>query len=144
MTRAFFDTNVLIYLFDNRYPDKKAKAQDVFNRAVSSEQAHLSTQVLQEFYVTVTRKLPEPLPFEEAETQVRDFAKLPLVRVDAPLIVAAIARGRALSLSLSLSLSLWDALIIEAALKAGAERLLTEDLQDGQVIDGLRVENPFL
>lgn len=138
MTRTFFDTSVLIYLFDNRHPDKKSKAQDVFSRAVSSDQARLSTQVLQGFYVTVTRKLPEPLPFEEAEARVRDFARLPLIQVDAPLILASIARGKARSFSF------WDALIVEAALKAGAERLLTEDLQHGRVIEGLRVENPFL
>ena len=138
MTHTFFDTNVLIYLFDNRYPDKKSKAQEVFNRAVGSDLASISTQVLQEFYVTVTRKLPDPLALEEAEARVRDFSQLPLVRVDAPLILAAIARGRALSFSF------WDALIVEAALKAGADRLLTEDLQHGQVIDELRVENPFL
>ena len=138
MSRVFFDTNVLIYLFDKRYPDKKSTAQEVFDRAVSVDKAHLSTQVLQEFYVNVTRKLPEPLPFEEAAARVRDFAQLPLVRVDSALILAAIARGRALSFSF------WDALIVEAALKAGADRLLTEDLQDGQLIDGLRVENPFI
>jgi predicted nucleic acid-binding protein len=91
---------------------------------------------LQEFYVNVTRKLASPLPPEVAEARVRDFSGLPLVQVDPSLILAAIARSR--------GFSFWDALIVEAALTAGAGCLLTEDLQHGQEIEGLRVENPFL
>ena len=138
MTRSFFDTNVLVYLFDNAEPEKKARAQEVLWREMETGRAALSTQVLQEFYVNVTRKLASPLPSEVAEERVRDFSGLPLVRVDASLILAAIARSR------SQSFSFWDALIVEAALLAGADRLLTEDLQHGQEIEGLRVENPFL
>jgi predicted nucleic acid-binding protein len=110
----------------------------VLQREIEAGRAALSTQVLQEFYVNVTRKLASPLPPEMAEARVRDFSLLPLVRVDAPLILAAIARSR------SLGFSFWDALILEAALSTGAGRLLTEDLQHGQEIEGLRVENPFL
>ncbi len=138
MTRSFFDTNVLVYLFDNSEPEKKARAQEVFEREVEAGRAALSTQVLQEFYVNTTRKLASPLPSEVAEARVRDLSRLSLVRVDASLILAAIARSRALGFSF------WDALIVEAALMGGADRLLTEDLQHGQVIEGLRVENPFL
>jgi predicted nucleic acid-binding protein len=98
----------------------------------------VSTQILQEFYVNVTRKLAEPLPVEVAEAQVRDFSRLPLVRVDEVMILAAIERSR------SMFLSFWDALVVEAALRAGARRLLTEDLQHGQRIEELVVENPFL
>ncbi len=138
MTRSFLDTNVLIYLFDRDEPEKKARAQEVFGREIEADRAAVSTQVLQEFYINATRKLRSPLPPEIAEERVRDFSRLPLVQVDAPLILAAIARSRVLVLSF------WDALIVEAALKGGADRLLTEDLQHWQVIEGLRVENPFL
>jgi predicted nucleic acid-binding protein len=138
VTRSFFDTNVLVYLFDNSEPEKKARAQEALHREVAAGRAALSTQVLQEFYVNVTRKLATPLPTEVAEARVRDFSRLPLVRVDAPLILAAIARSR------RMGFSFWDALILEAALAAGADRLLTEDLQHRQEIEGLRVENPFL
>lgn len=138
MTRSFFDTNVLVYLFDNRDPGKKIRAQEVFARESEAGRAVLSTQVLQEFYWAVTRKLASALPAEVAEERVRDFAWLPLVRVDAPMILAAIARGR------NQNFSFWDALIVEAALRVGAGRLLTEDLQHGQKIEGLTVENPFL
>lgn len=138
MSRSFFDTNVLLYLFDNLVPEKKARAQEVLSSEVEAGRAVLSTQVLQEFYVNATRKLAEPLSPEAAEAQVRDFARLPLVRVDEAMILAAIERNR------DMSLSFWDALVVEAALRAGAGRLLTEDLQHGQEMDGLRVENPFL
>lgn len=138
MTRSFFDTNVLVYLFDNGEPEKKAGAQELFEREIEAGRAALSTQVLQEFYVSVTRKLASPLSPEVAEERVRDLSRLPLVRVDASLVLAAIGRSR------RMVLSFWDALILEAALAGGADRLLTEDLQHGQVIEGLRIENPFL
>lgn len=138
MSRSFFDTNVLLYLFDNSVPAKKARAQEVFYDEVEADRAVLSTQILQEFYVNATRKLAEPLSAEAAEEQVRDFARLPLVRTDEVMILAAIERHR------SMSFSFWDALVVEAALRAGADRLLTEDLQHGQEIEDLTVENPFL
>jgi len=138
VSRAFFDTNVLLYLFDNSVPAKKARAQEVFYDEVEAGRAVLSTQILQEFYVNATRKLAEPLSAEAAEEQVRDFARLPLVRTDEVMILAAIERHR------SMSFSFWDALVVEAALRAGTDRLLTEDLQHGQEIEDLTVENPFL
>lgn len=122
----------------NSAPEKKARAQDIFFGEVEAGRAVLSTQILQEFYVNVTRKLAEPLSAEVAEEQVRDFARLPLVRVDESMILAAIERSR------TMSFSFWDTLVVEAALSAGATRLLPEDLQHGQRISGLTVENPFL
>jgi predicted nucleic acid-binding protein len=138
LSRTFFDTNVLVYLFDNREPKKKLRAQSVFAEESGGGRAVVSTQVLQEFYWAVTRKLASPLPEEVAGERVRDFVRLPLVRVHEAIIFAAIERSR------EMSFSFWDALIIEAALTGGADRLLTEDLQHGQKIEGLRVENPFL
>jgi predicted nucleic acid-binding protein len=138
MSRSFLDTNVLLYLFDNSVPERKARAQEVFSEEVEAGRAFLSTQVLQEFYVNVTRKLASPLPEEVAEEMARDLARLPLLRVDESMILSAIKRHR------SMSFSFWDALILEAALEGGADRLLTEDLQHGQKIEGLRVENTFL
>jgi len=125
-------------MYDDDEPRKKARAIDVFDRAVEDNLAVLSTQVLQEFYVNATRKLATPLSQGRAAARVRDFARLPLVRVDEAMILAAIERNT------SMSLSFWDALVVEAALRAGAGRLLTEDLQHGQRIGGLTVENPLL
>ncbi len=138
MSRSFFDTNVLLYMYDDDEPQKKARAIDVFGQAVEDNLAVLSTQVLQEFYVNATRKLAVPLSPERAAARVRDFARLPLVRVDEAMILTAIERSR------SMSLSFWDSLVVEAALRTGAGRLLTEDLQHGQRIGGVTVENPFL
>ena len=138
MTRSFFDTNVLLYMYDDDAPEKKATALEVFEREVEAGRAALSTQVLQEFYVNATRKLERPLSPERAEARVRDLSSLTLVQVDARSILAAIRRSR------GLMLSFWDALIVESALSIGAERLLSEDLQHGQQIEDLRVENPFL
>lgn len=138
MTRSFFDTNVLVYLFDDNEPEKKARAQEVFGREAGAGRACLSMQVLQEFYVSVTRKLASSLSSEVAEERVRDLSRLTLVRVEAAMILSAIVRSR------EYTLSFWDALIVEAALEGGADLLLTEDLQHGQVIEGLRIENPFI
>ena len=97
----------------------------------------LSTQVLQEFYVAVTRKLSVPLEPEVAEEVVRNLSRLPIIGVNAERVISAIGRSR------KMQLSFWDALIIETALSGGANRLLTEDLQHEQAIDGLLIENPF-
>lgn len=138
MGSSFLDTSILLYLFDNGQPSKKAVARELFRTEVRSDRASLSTQVLQEFYVNATRKLSPPLIAEDARARVRDFSVLPLVQVDVALILAAISRSQ------RLQFSFWDALIVEAALKSGADRLFTEDLPHGQVIEGMSVVNPFL
>lgn len=135
--RRFFDTNVLVCLFDASAPAKQDRARKLLQRSVVEGLALLSTQVLQEFFVAVTRKLSVPLPHEQAERVVRDLATLPLVQVDAEMVVRAIAALR------SHRLSFWDSLIVEAALRGGASVLYTEDLRHGQVIQGLTIENPF-
>ena len=134
---AFFDTNLLVYLFDSASPEKQGKARDVFSERAQRDEVLLSTQVLQEFYVTVTRKLASPLSAAQAERLVRDFAAFPVVSTDAPLVVAAVALSR------RHRLSLWDAMIVVAARAGGATELLTEDLQHGQVLEGVRIDNPF-
>ena len=134
---AFFDTNLLVYLFDSASPEKQGKARDVFSERATRDEVLLSTQVLQEFYVTVTRRLAAPLSADQAERLVRDFAAFPVVSTDAPLVVAAVALSR------RHRLSLWHAMIVVAARAGGATELLTEDLQHGQVLEGVRIVNPF-
>ena len=135
--RVFFDTNILVYMFDADDVAKKELACVRFEAEASAGKVLLSTQVLQEFYVSVTRKLSVPLAPETAESIVRDLSLMPIIAIDTERILAAIHRSR------MLRLSFWDALIIEAALAGGADRLLTEDLQHGQTIEGLQIENPF-
>lgn len=133
--KSFLDTNVLVYLFDRDAPAKQARARHIVERVGAD--GVVSTQVLQEFYVSVTRKLGKPLPAAEAESAVHDLSALDVVVVDVPMVKRAIALAR------SDSLSFWDALIVAAARAHGCTRLLSEDLQDGRVFGDLRVENPF-
>jgi predicted nucleic acid-binding protein len=136
--RTFFDTNILVYLFDADAEEKKEQASVLFEKEASAGRALLSTQVLQEFYVVVTRKLLVPLEPEIAEGVVRKLSLLPVIGIDSEKVLSAIGRSQ------RLQLSFWDALIIETALAGGAIRLFTEDLQHGQIIDGLQIENPFI
>ena len=134
--RAFVDTNVLQYLCDVREPVKGRVAEETL-RSLKLGELVLSTQVLQEFVWNVTRKLDPPLPPEEAAQAVAELARNPVVTLDPPLILAAIARSSADGVAF------WDALVVEAALSAGCTRLLTEDLQHGRRFGALVVENPF-
>ena len=97
----------------------------------------MSTQVLGEFYVTVTRKLAMPLPPAEAARAVDSFCRFRVQAVTPELVRSAIRRSQASRLSF------WDSLIVETAQEAGSALLFTEDLQDGQRIDGLQVVDPF-
>jgi predicted nucleic acid-binding protein len=134
---SFFDTNVLVYAFDEASPEKRAIALDLIEEHLVRGNGMISVQVLREFYSAVRRE-PRPLPDEEAAAAVRRLAGFSPVPEDAGMVLKAVRRHR------EMSLSFWAALIVEAALKAGADRLFTEDLQHGQVIEGMRVENPFL
>jgi len=135
--KAFFDTNILVYLFDTGAPAKQRRARELLAQHTLAGETLLSTQVLQEFYVAVTRKLATPLDFDAAYQAVRELAVMPAVRVDVPLILSAI------QLSRSKRLSFWDALIIHSALEGGASILYSEDMQDGQVFETLRIKNPL-
>ena len=135
--RTFLDTNVLVYAFDDADRSKQQHAWSVLEAAGETGDFVVSTQVLQEFYVIATRKIARPLPAADAERVVHRLAALPVVLIDPPLIFAAVAISR------RHQLSLWDALILRAAEESGCTRLLSEDLQDGFEIGGVRVENPF-
>jgi len=135
--RSFVDSNVAVYAADEN-PHVCIK-HETATRLLADEPDDLviSTQVLQEFYVVVTRKLTHPLDEDRAAKAVRGLAKLAVVGVDVPLVLTAIHTSR------TAKLSLWDALIIEAARQAGCVRVYSEDMSHGQVIRGVRVENPF-
>jgi predicted nucleic acid-binding protein len=136
--RVFLDTNVLVYLYDSDAPEKQKRARLLLERHGLPGAAIISTQVLQEFYVTVTRKLAKKLSDEETLLATRSLSRLPLIQVDAAMIFDAIGLAR------EIKVSFWDALIIQSALRAGCETLFTEDLQDGRRVGSLRIENPFL
>jgi len=135
--KTFLDSNVLVYSVDESPAEKAKHERAIELLSAYPEDLVVSTQVLQEFYVVTTRKLKTPLTEERAARAVRGLAKLDVIGVDAPLVLAAVDTSRLVQLSF------WDALIIEAASRAGCERVLSEDLNAGQVIHGVRIENPF-
>ncbi len=137
MTPTFFDTNVLVYLFDADAAAKQARARELFAEAANNGEFLISTQVLQEFYVVTTTKLAVPLCTDDAEQAIRDLLAFPLVQIDGEMLLSAIRIQR------RYGFSFWDSLIVQAALRGGARRLYTEDLQDGQVIDEMEIVNPF-
>jgi len=135
--RAFADSNIFVYAYDKDAGAKQTIAIDLIDALGGAGELSISTQVLKEFYWVVTRKLSPALPAETAEQVVRDLARYPLVLEDPPLVLDAIGRSR------RDGLALWHALIVEAARRAKARVLYTEDLQHGRDFDGVRVENPF-
>lgn len=136
--RSFCDTNILAYLFDNDEPAKRDRARQLFDREGSSGRLVLSTQVLQELYVTLTRKLKEPVPPPEALGVVKHLTTFPVVQIDPELITEGILFSHAHKVSF------WDALIVQAAIKSRCTTLFTEDLQDGREIGETKIVNPFL
>ena len=134
---GFVDTNVLVYAFDKSTTPKKRVAQRLMSELMDEDRLRVSTQVLQELFVTLTRKVSQPCSSDEALAVLEDLAAWPLTVVDYAAIRAAVG------LAGEAKLSFWDALVVVAAARSGAAVLYTEDLNDGQEILGVRVSNPF-
>jgi predicted nucleic acid-binding protein len=134
--RVFVDTNVLVYADDLDAGDKATRARELLRALYTDMNGVLSTQVLQEFFVVSTRKLG--VDKAVARRKVELLSKLDVVTIQVSHILQAIDLHRLHSVSF------WDALIISCAAAAGCVRLLSEDLQHGAVIAGVRIENPFL
>jgi predicted nucleic acid-binding protein len=135
--RTFVDTNVLVYAHDSREREKQPRARAALEELWTTGGGVLSTQVLQEFYVVTTGKQSIGMPPSEAREIVALYSTWRVVVVDPVLILAAT------QLHERRSISFWDALIVEAARQAGAGRILTEDLSDGDDFDGVHIVNPF-
>ena len=133
---AFLDTNVLIYAVSSATSEveKKEKALELIERVDFG----LSAQVMQEFYVNVTRKIASPLQPDEALELLEQFKCFPLIWTDYPLIVSGIEA------SLRHGISYWDGAIVAAAESLGATTLYTEDLNHGQHYGSVQAINPFL
>jgi len=133
--RAFVDTNVLVYMHDRNEESKREQAQTLFLNP--NLDLIISSQVLGEFYMTVTRKIRQPLTAAQAKAAVETLAELEVVPVTRNLVVDAV------EVSQKHQVSYWDALIVEAASRAGADQLLTEDLNANSTIRGVTIVNPF-
>jgi predicted nucleic acid-binding protein len=134
---TFLDTNVLVYAHDRSETRKQPIAQALLDVLWRTRRGVLSTQVLQEFYVVTTRKFDPPMRRGAAREIVALYGEWRIVQVDVALILAAS------KLEERHAFSFWDALVVEAARRGGATRVLTEDLQAGRRIGGVSIENPF-
>jgi len=131
----FIDTNLLLYWRDTSEVTKQPQASAWLGYLLATEQAVLSAQVLNEFYVNATRKLCMPVDY--AQQDMRDLLQLPWVQAS-PLLYEM-----TWDLQARYSLSFWDGLIVAAALAGECKTLLSEDMQDGLQIGALTIMNPF-
>ena len=134
---VFVDTNILVYAEDRSAGRKHVLARDLVVRLWNDAHGVLSVQVLQELYVTLTRKVGKPLPADKALAIVKEYLSWVVVDNTPKLLVAAAGLGQ------RAQLSFWDALVVQAALDAGCDRLYSEDLNAGQKFGPLVVVNPF-
>jgi predicted nucleic acid-binding protein len=136
--KVFLDANILVYAHDVSAGTKHAVARELMGGLWERGGGVLSTQVLQEYYVIVTQKLPRPIEVSVAEKVISDLLNWEIVVNDGQSILGAI------QLQKRYRYSFWDSLIIHAALQGGAKTLMSEDLSAGQKIRGTTIENPFL
>ncbi len=135
--RTFVDTNILVYAHDLDAGNKHEIARGIVSELWESRSGVLSTQVLQEFYVTLTRKIPTPLVKPTVRGIVKSYFNWDVVLNDAQIIL------QASEIEETYRLSFWDALIVSAAFSRNTATILTEDLNHGQYVEGILIKNPF-
>jgi predicted nucleic acid-binding protein len=136
--KVFVDTNILIYAYDLASGVKRKRAVEAVKALWDKGNGVLSTQVLQEFYVNVTRKLGHPITPDKARSILATYLawQVEVIRPDSVLKASEIQERH--------KISFWDAMIVVAAIQSGAIKILTEDLNHGQLIEGVLIENPFI
>ena len=137
MNLVFIDTNVLVYAFDADAGEKFTKAQSILKKCWDSQTGAVSTQVLQEFYVTITSKLTNKVEKQCARNIVQSFKAWPLHCITPDNIIEASEFEE------KNKFSFWDSLIVVAAQKIGANIIYSEDMQDGRQLGNLTIINPF-
>jgi predicted nucleic acid-binding protein len=133
--RVFVDTNIFVYADDRSAKTKRVRARTVLSELIRTRRAVVSTQIMQEYFVAAIKRLG--LSPGRARIRVERLNRLDVVLIRPELILGAIDLCRLHALSF------WDALVVRSASAAGCGRLLSEDMQDGQTIDGVKIENPF-
>jgi predicted nucleic acid-binding protein len=134
--RSFFDTNILVYTDDKGSPAKQRRALELVAEHRKNATGVVSLQVLQEYFVTVTRKLKvDP---RVARRKVELIAEFDVATPDVADVLASIDLHRLHTISF------WDALVLRAAKQSGCSVLFSEDMQDQREVDGVRIVNPFL
>jgi len=134
--KTFVDTNVLIYAHDIDAGPKHEIAKSIMRELWSNRTGLLSTQILQEFYVNVTRKIASPLSKVSARAVIHSYSSWCIEN-------ALVDISTAFRIEDESQIGFWDALVIASAAKGGAKRLLSEDLNSGQTVTGVLIENPF-
>ena len=135
--KYFLDTNILVYAYDKTDPSKQQKAQDLLKEGLKSEKAVISSQVLSEFYVTLTQKLPQPLSRKEAKAQIVLLSALEVIPVDVQVIYQAIDYQQ------RWKVSYWDALILSAAQYGKCSIIYSENFSAAQRYGSLKIHNIF-
>jgi predicted nucleic acid-binding protein len=134
--KIFIDTNILVYTVDNFDKNKQKIARKALKEAIQNDAAVISTQVLQEFYIACTAKLHiKPL---SAKKYLHNYIENLEVIQNGPAIIE-----QGIDISIVSQISFWDALLVAAAESANCAELMTEDLNDGQIINGVKIRNPF-
>jgi predicted nucleic acid-binding protein len=136
--KFFVDTNLLVYAYDSSAGKKWKTSLEVLSLLWTHRTGVISTQVIQELFVSLTQKVKNPIRPEMAKEIISDLVQWPLVVNDGKNIL------RAIDLQIKYHLSFWDSLILQAAITSKSEFLLSEDFQDGQVIESVTIVNPFL
>jgi len=136
--KVFVDSNVLIYAHDANAGVKQERAAERLRELWENGLGRLSTQILEEFYVNVTQKIKRPLARSVAREVIWNYA----LWVESAIIPSTVVRAS--EISEVWKLAFWDSMILAAAEQDSAEQILSEDLNHGQVIAGIRVVNPFL
>jgi predicted nucleic acid-binding protein len=137
--RFFLDTNIFVYSFDAKAPAKAKKAVQLIRLAADTGAGVISFQVVQEFFNVALRRFSPAMSVPEAEQYLVTVLRPLLAIHSSPAIYL-----EALRVAEKHRTSWYDSLIVAAALEDGCEKLLSEDLQHGRIIDGLRIENPFV
>lgn len=135
--KVFVDTNVIVYAYDKDAGEKHRVAAEIMKDLWRSGLGTISTQILQEFFVTLTKKISKPMDISVVRETIRRLSKWDVLLIDVDMIL------RATELQERYKYSFWDSLIIAAAIAGGARTILSEDLADGQTIQGLTIKNPF-
>ena len=135
--KTFIDTNILVYAHDLDNELKHSVAKKIIIDMWESKTGVLSTQVLQEFYVMLTRKIPRPIEKTVVRGLIKSYLNLDVVVITGDIIL------HASEIEESFKLSFWDALIVSAAYSRNVTSILTEDLNEGQKIEGILIVNPF-
>lgn len=133
--KIFIDTNILVYCIDDSEGFKNLTAKSIVNE-LSNSKGVISTQVLQEFYNIITKKMK--CPKEKAKELLQSLSECFEVHKNSVLDIL-----RAVDISIKTQFSFWDSLIISAAISSGCGTLYSEDLNDGQDVDGVLIKNPL-